>query len=408
MSSSFRALVIWLVLSLSSGGLLVACSGGGPGAESVAPIGGGEDDDDDPAVELPDDSLMFIEAVARQSLNYVTHVRGDWSRRCTIDLDDTNVMNRDIECIVEAKELDLYFNGISLAYNVPSNTKCSYLELDPYWYWRFPTGVGATSYTVDVSESGTVTRDAGSDPGGLVQIVNNEPLCIYNHTAVEGPNCCTGAYTETRRIDTGAGIEVQTTEGIWGTDVSQCIGGAANDMTDKSKVGIPRTKIMNMKKEDPSVFQAGLSLALDVGSSKLKSQFISPMAATYKTSGTFEAQSPINLNLATNVYIANMLDEVAGVPISAPPALTSADVYGHGTPEPNTSYEWRCVDDAREVYARVRLHVREWNMESEFNLEGAGNPDSSGVDPDFSNSYNDFGDWLDFDTLGLSYPGIYE
>ena len=59
--------------------------------------------------------------------------------------------------------------------------------------------------------------------------------------------------------------------------------------------------------------------------------------------------------------------------------------------------------------ARIRVQIREWNEVAEFELEAAGDPDTSGVEPNWGASVNDYRDWLDMTTTYLdAFPGMPE
>lgn len=154
------------------------------------------------------------------------------------------------DCYIEAKELDLYYNGVTLQYNVPSNM-CEYLGFRGYWYYKFATGLGpvymrtTTDNTVSPPSVNVVVSNTG--PGGpFTNIVNGQAPCNYDFSKYNppGPNCCLGTYQAdniTIAPNPAGGTTTTTTSSLqqWGGDASKCIGGPYVDDGPKSKDGYP-------------------------------------------------------------------------------------------------------------------------------------------------------------------------
>jgi hypothetical protein len=67
---------------------------------------------------------------------------------------------------------------------------------------------------------------------------------------------------------------------------------------------------------------------------------------------------------------------------------------------PSDTYEFQCLDTAKEIKNRIRLMIREWNTDADF-VEG-GDPDAGGAEGSFpAEPNNDYLDWNDF---GDTYP----
>lgn len=274
--------------------------------------------------------------------------------------DDGNAVGTDLFCVAEVQELDLYFNTLTLQYHVPSNM-CTYFRLSPYYFYSYEPGSGPSQASHDVLANGTIVDNLNT--------VNGEPYCNYDYRSASGPNCCIGSYTDVTvtYASDGSFVRSQSTKS-WGGAVSNCLQGPAMTTQVKSTNGFPR-------------------------------------ATVYYVSGTgindIYTMTHSLSQISSNVYTANfynLSDNSGSKPISlqAPAAVSDSALQI----APNDTYDFQCLDKAREIKSRIRLMIREWNTADEFH-EG-GNPDETGTEPNFpGQSSNDHLDWKDF---GNTYP----
>lgn len=273
----------------------------------------------------------------------------------------------DITCIVETDELDLYYYGTGIAFNVPPDM-CEYVTHTPYLFYGLSVGNGSSIITVD-----TVGTQTGSDLNndgdlGDANELDDPTKCQYDHSP-DGPNCCEGTYRRINRTWNGAAYDIDstTTGNSWGGDASLCIDGPAKYISEwpKDKKGIPYSKTL---------------WTYGVGS-LLEYQIFAPSRT--------ESGGPRN----SNVFGASWYD-IADHGGGAPTAYLSGD-------------EIACKDRDGELIARINLFVREWNTKAAFDAM-TDNPDDHSLGgfedaPFTAEPNNDRADWKDF---GNGYPGL--
>ncbi|HPI40684.1 MAG TPA: hypothetical protein PLJ21_07755 [Pseudobdellovibrionaceae bacterium] len=317
----------------------------------------------------PSSAFFYVHGKSTEGININTHEASSWDKKCQVDLDDPDYADRDIYCTVEIKELDLYHQGLQLQYNVPSSNKCVYVKFYPYFFYQFKPGVGPGFVYKTINLDGSITiTSTGGDAGGAITNVNGLPVCGFNYTGLYPdsgyPNCCLGTYTlQTTDLNAPPGEQTTTDSGFeWGGDLGSCLGGAGKDHYPSKVQKFPR----------PYIERLGGSTT----------------GTTLENKYTISA--PIQLEYGTNIHIANYLSNP-----SSPPAAFAAP-SSFSTYVPNMYYDWICLDEAEEQYARIRVSVREWNLSSEFIKKSAGDPDSSGTETDWADDINDRWDWTDY------------
>jgi hypothetical protein len=354
-----------ILLIIFSCTLIVNCKENGgdtPGGVTTTPL-----DPTDPAT--PPTPGVVVEAAGfnikvapTTGQSYYIHKSGDFSKGCTVANDATLLADKDISCYVETEELEGIFSGINMVLNVPS-TVCTYVKHMPYFYFGRSYGDGPTAVTADFDVdgkflSGTVTPPLLGQLSGA-----GVPLCVYDHTSDQGPNCCTGTYQITRTSNKGSTdpnkpetVTVET--GVsWNGKAGNCAAGTGADTA-------PRGANSNMP----------LGVIIDN---------LNGTSVTYATGGGL-------LKPAQSVYYANYYTS------TLPAALSGGSPY----------YEWTCLDDAFEIKSRIRVQIREWNAMSEFLLKSAGDPDSVGTESGWGTPFNDFQDWDDIMANGDYFPGL--
>lgn len=278
----------------------------------------------------------------------------DWNQKCEV-LPTATGADKDIKCVIEAHELDLYFFGIGIRVNVPPSM-CSFLvQRRPYFYKYLPGTGNATA--VD-NTNGTATN-SGVAAGA------NTLSCQYDYSASKGPNCCEGTYTKI--VYSSTNVATSTPNQSWGGKAANCLAGPAIDLSPKAENGYPL---------------GVLSFVEGVGFNE----------------GYFVI-APITKNLLTNISAANYFkasEHTSGVPMPMRSTTT-------GFPATIAYHEFDCLDRAREKLASIKVMVREWNTVAELALKAAGDPDATGTEPVYGSPNNDYEDMRD---LGEAYPLI--
>jgi hypothetical protein len=295
------------------------------------------------------------------NINSIAHVHDatGFSTKCAIDPSESK---RDIECVIEVPEAELFMNGLGLGYNIPPNM-CRYLKRKTYWYYDKEVGTGPSSIVINktVNASGDLTAssctvdgvaNAGCTPTSEVTInVQDETVsCVYDKSSVGSSNCCMGNRTLTvNTLNSGTGLtNISTSPGSWGANLATCIGGAGkNSWSAVSSTGLPISLVEKTK--------AGVT-------------------------GTYILPAPISTSsFSSNIEIANYHNQIAGThthtgfgPALVPPIATRAsnlpyfvdpidDRNGTLVTPGNGTYDFECLDEGFETLHRIRVRVREWD-----------------------------------------------
>ena len=410
---SFRNLFCLLLIT----GISTAC---GTVEEEVATDT--TDNNGNPTVgAVDDDAGLYVRVFDTDDYEYFIHEDGSFTEGCKIDsvADSTSIADKKIDCIIEAPEGDLFFHGVSMQFNVPTDM-CTYFAHKPFYYYGYRPGVGASNLTAYIGLGGVIggldTNSDGDfgDGGELTEpqvdgaddstisytnFTGTTPVCAYNYTASDGPNCCEGLFTYTLYSfseDTGSGapgyLAPAITVGDWGGSRQECFRGPANQTQEKDTAG-------NILHDLFFVEGSGLNDKYDVESPLSFAFFGSNLHA----SNYIEAADYTNNGSGGNVVGAADI----GVPLAFHPQedpKTTADFAG-GT---QATYQYECLDEGFEVLGSINLTVREWNTIDNYDILTTGsNPDLAGAETNYASdetSYfdnNDLRDWKDFD----GFPG---
>lgn len=362
--------------------LISACDGD-------AEDGAGSDDGEDTPVGVVDEASMWVRVHSDMPEGVVLHqADAAWTTKCEIDSNAAlGSAGRDLSCVMEVPEEDLYFHGAKFQYNFPTGM-CYYTHVLPYYFENFEIGFvsrsvgsifvgvagdigtagGAAGSIATPYADGTNGFDSGCDNGGDWDwdYEAKAPFCCYDHSKRSSfaPDCCSGRLIYQPRFwndDENAFSSGDSVTLKWEQQtLSQCLSGAAMDAAwIKGPGGYPLIEIRQV---------------LDKG---LNAEFVpSPLISR---GGTLEHAS---------LYFANYFkpSQHSGLPDSTPVPLNRD--FG------NPHYEFICMDRAREVLARIRMSVREWNEFGEFSLGTSGDPDTVGAETDFPEyTLDDFSDW---------------
>lgn len=324
------------------------------------------------------DYFSFTEASGAKS--FLTHKVGDnrSNRRCRIN--STDILNGnsaalDIGCNLEAEELELFYTKLKMTASVGGGV-CEYIGFRPYSFWQYSPIKTSKSIAYASSCSG------GIAPGGAVTA---QPTalddCDGNYLNEGGPNCDTGSITlSTYTASTGVTCDTLTTSTIaCGGVKTACISG-------------PVTTIVT-----PAELISGY-----------RAQTV---AASSGATKTWELKSSVEYLDSTNLRNANGVVNNACSDTRADASLWASQAGAVATESPfaeeSPYYEFTCLDAAKDIKARIRLSVREWNRTFRINdiydLIATGNTVPTLIpkkmndisSPIFGTSYNNVLDWDD-------------
>ena len=344
---------------------------------------------DTPPGESPDLGLTaFRVHVQAEDASYSLHAskNGDGKTPCVPSAND-----RDITCVIDMEELDLFQRGLTINIDVPgvsssSNFQCSYLIEHPYFYRVTPLSL-LTPTAVFLAENEDGLLDP-ADPeganfsfGGSADIYyvfggvafSHEDLygapatgsddlrCPWDYTKVgaiyEGQNCCVGIYTQYKATFPEGQIQRETTSQSWGGFYDKCLAGAG---------------VVDWEPRSDGVYQGvPVPFIWNVPTGGLRQDF----KITAPTDVAYEHQIH-----ATNYFSGQM-----------PEPLQDGNPY----------YLYGCLDSNHEYLYRIKVQIREWNKAGELDKLLAGltaNSNSTGCEetPFGMMPINDHSDWGDY------------
>jgi len=321
----------------------------------------------------------------------------DWTNPCSISSTEPNVNNRYIGCTLEVNELDLWFNRFALNWGAAVGM-CSYVEVDPYWFFQYKADITGAADGIDVSYTVCGTNPpvfdgvAGGDAGGKVGFKGTpEALFCANdyswNTSNPGPNCCEGNYnltiTTCDQTCSPASCKPSTTTVAWTGKYGNCAAGPAAD----AGLWNHRTRFHNYPTGVTYESILGIGEPLFVNS---------PATAP---GGIF----------GSDIWSANAFTGVMPKALSDVTSL-SPETYlaGPGGPLAGTGpvYAFICFDQAREAIARIDLTVRKWDTYTEIQKQQNGNPAVTGNELPFPGDKLDYFGWDNFvgDAAHQQYP----
>jgi hypothetical protein len=313
---------------------------------------------------------FYVEAITASSISYYLHQQSDFNTKCQVLKSETSITQRDIFCILDMQELDLYHQELKLNFNSPAGM-CPYVRVRPYWFYDFQPSGGSITRSATITD-GLVTSqpaqgDVSIDSSGTVK------YCSYDYTSGDGPNCCEGQLiltTITTPAPTATSTpppSVTTTVTKLGGKVANCIAGPGADFQ-TGPTGFPVTL-------DYLTGDSGVNEVLNIER---------PFAKTRNTNLYRSNYFPLT---ATTDFPANTSD--------IPTAMKGPT----GALQANPYYEFGCLDEAADYIARIRLVIRSWDSIEEFTSKS--NPYSSGNEPQYGSPWHDKGVWKDYPT---NYP----
>jgi hypothetical protein len=182
---------------------------------------------------IPDEYYFKLTNTAPTILNYKLHKTGSGNVSAPCEIRGTTALNSDnfrgapatydISCFLEAEELSLTAGGLSFEIESSPNT-CEFVAYSPFSYYSRMPGTSSGTYT-EVTCMNTDTNqthidllanpnilDSTANYAGCDEIISNasllsavrltaekpvedQDLCLYDYTAIEGPNCDEGVIT---------------------------------------------------------------------------------------------------------------------------------------------------------------------------------------------------------------------
>lgn len=313
---------------------------------------------------VDDNAGFYVRQAKSEKVTYNIHKgTNTFSEECKANTGES------IECVMEGNELDIYFHGATLQYNVPS-LLCSYLEFRPYHYYRWQAGESPTVINVDTDRNGKVGRDTNND--GLV---DGKETCPYDHTEVQGPNCCSGKYQKLSRTwnsTTNTYNAATVSDEKWTGSVANCLAGPGFETLPKSKEGLPKSLV---------TYVEGLGM-----------------------NQTYAVAAPIGREYSSNIHVANyfnILEHMGDFP-TALRTVTYRDANDvRRAYFPSPYYRFRCLDRNYDTQAEIRVLIREWNTAAAYNsrVTAPNQHDMEGAEPNPFGDYdlNDHRDWRDME-----------
>jgi hypothetical protein len=380
---------------------------------------------EDPPIDNPDTAssmaIKFLPSADGKetytTFQYQVQPTVDFSSTCAIATNETS--NKDLSCVLDVNEQDLYFHGLRIEYVLPSGM-CDYVRFYNHWHYSWEVGSGPPAiyirqYRNDASdESGNpecfvlnsdmtwypsnpfldglpgdgAVLGTGADCQALtgaaglelssINVSNNVPQCIYNHKDTsEGPNCCYGSYYRINEtIDNDTSV----------------------DAISKSSITTNSLTYNGSTKPNYSKCLAGPAM---VDGAWPKTIGGIPMGVVYYTRDNgiaerYAISAPTKVhNIGHNQIVANWHAGVEGgtthshtgavtgrtslLPIFHDPVEDRSGDFVHLPGQ--SPYEFQCLDEDFEIKHRIRWYVREYNTQREF-LTFLSNPVNGSQDAD--------------------------
>jgi len=320
------------------------------------------------------DHFTFSESSGAKS--FLTHKIGmnRTHRPCRINSADIlaspiNSSAVDIGCELEAEELELFYAKLKMKAAVGGGI-CDYVGFTPYSFWQYAPE--KTTRTISYATNGCT----GAPGTVMTESPTAANSCYGNYTDDDGPNCDTGVVTVRTYTSAVVGAAcdpayVETTIDCGGTKTA-CLAGPITSIT---------TDTAQLEKgfRGETIFSA------------------ESVEKTWEIKSSYEFLDVTNLRNANGVVFNGCLDTRANANTWANQNQSEIFVPHGGGESP--FYEFTCLDAAKDIKARIRLVVREWNktfkIDSLINDVIPTNMNITTVDPIFGSSYNQYRDWDD-------------
>lgn len=322
----------------------------------------------------------------------IMHKYGDnrESRKCRINSTDiknfvadpasVNSSALDVRCFIDAEEQDLYFNKLKLASSSGAGA-CEYIQIYPYSFWQF-SPITSSAANLPASSKPYIYKTGCQS----TQTPTSAALCLGNYETVGGPNCDEGSVNiqeETYAIDSGTGLCTLSTTT---TSILSCAGKKTNCLQGPVRDVLTDAQI-----------KAGWRSLLYSSSAgtTVNSSFSAPFDSLDLTNIRAANGTVNNKCLSTNNDADAWASYMNGKSATDNP-------FGNGA---NPYYIVNCLNAAKDIKARIRIVVRDWNKTFKIsdnidtNFLPATLPSGAtlmnNVDVVFGKSNNDYYDWDD-------------
>lgn len=319
-----------------------------------------------PVGEIKEESGFFVEVLGEGKDQFNMHKGLEtFDEPCKIALGET------VDCYVDAEEHSFYARPFSLHYHAPPSM-CSYVSVMPFYFVNRQTKLQTTNLNVYLDKNG----DVGTADTNLDGVVDSTGLGCYSKGTTA--TCCVGTYTESVYIwNKEEGSYEDPTPTVVERTFAECLGGPATKSQPLTLMGLPVLTFEWVEK---------------VGISK-----------------EYVVETP-SKHVVGPAWITNFakISEHGG----RVPAAFQYDIDpGAGTVNiGHPYYTITCHDTAWETLAQTNIQFREWNTKAAYEARktAATNHDELGVEssPFGTHPKNDYSDWLDFETAGVTVPGF--
>lgn len=311
--------------------------------------------------------------------SFILHKFGDSEhyRDCKINTTDILSSNGvlDVRCFLDGEEEDLHFTKLNLSAAVGKGV-CEYIQYVPFNFNQYaPLQTGTVAVPVVVADYvGDPCGDAIA-PGGLSPWVHDADRCYGNYAMEDGPNCDEGAWlvtttTYTKDPVTAACNPTSSTAQInCGGNRTNCLQGPIRDLLSTEQINHGNRSMIYASSEG-----AAPSWTLTAPIEKLDNTNLRVANGSVKNTCSMQ-----NSDVSTlEEYYSDM------------------DPKKHPFGKSNPFYTFNCLDAAREIKARIRLVIRDWDKTFKINdsldVSLPALMNVAGSSP-FGESYDYFMDW---------------
>ncbi len=321
------------------------------------------------------------------------------SRECKINASDIleNQGLLDVRCFLDAEEEELHNTALKFASSAGAGV-CEFIQVEPYNFYQWsPVKTPASTRIVTTTGCATSSNIPAPDqPYWISTTPTTDNICLSNYTAAGGPNCDEGnflsvVYSGSDADNNGTCETIIVSE----SKVINCAGKASACLNG------PVTDILTPQQ----IEQGYRSLIYSTSNGAvIKTDLKSPDSKL-----NYSNMRVANSTIANNCSMTNS-DADIWESLARANANTSSPM---GRSQP--FYTFNCLDGAKDIKARIRLVVRDWNKTFkinsfiDFDLPGAlpgGSAIMNNSDVVFNKSNNDYADWDDtYNGAGASYAG---
>lgn len=341
--------------------------------------------------KINEDNFFVLPIFDIPGTPYYIHEQKDFDTKCQISKSETDLTKKDLYCILDAQELDLYHTKLKLNFNAPQNV-CSWVRVKPFWFYDYEPSPGpiVRQMTVKITATAKTPSDVTDLSGNIVtDATPNFDLsganCSYDYskTILGAPNCCEGKLLLTTEDKSVTPNTTTLTEIDFGGKVSNCVAGPGKDYQ-VNQQNFPSTKDF--------FAEQGINSTLDLpamdSSGKQRSGLIY-LANFFRPADYGNAGGTFSTSTTTTF----------------PRGMRGPDVLG-SYPAGFPYYEFDCRDRANDLIARIRLLIRGWDKLVDFENKNPYVPANPGTEPQFGETWHDMPNWTDInpDQTSNSYP----